>query len=140
MANWKTFINSGFSGCMLLAYARDHVRQRDVKIWLVPGERDDVGISDGTDAWIAPVSADCFSVNVKRLIDDLNAGKQIPKPVPPVAGGRRRLLPEAIVMTTEHLPGEGHAKPSGGRRRLFDASAAATPSTTTKARRARLDI
>lgn len=130
MADWKKYINTGFSGCQRLAYARDHVRSRDVSIWLVPGERADVGISDGTDAWIAPVSADCFSVNVARLIADLEAGRGIPKPVPLANTGRRQLILSA------DQPSEAPAAP---RRRLLEAPAA-TPSITQGTRRARLDV
>lgn len=130
MADWKHYINTGFAGCLLLSYARDHVRIRDVRIWKIPGEVDDVGISDGTDAWIAPVSADCFSVNVKRLLDDLAAGKPLPKPVPPVAGSRRRLI----------VVDEAPAIAPRGRQRLLIDESAATPSTNKKARRARLDV
>lgn len=140
MADWKRYINSGFTGCLLLAYARDHVRIRDVRIWKIPGEVDDVGISDGTDAWIAPVSADCFSVNVKRLLDDLAAGKPLAKPVPLVANGRRRLIeedapPAPWVHVADALP-----KAPEGRRRLLIEEPAATLSTNKKARRARLDV
>jgi len=94
MANWKHYINSGFAGCRLLAYARDYCRDRDVRIYQIPGQVDAVGISDGVDAWIAPVRADVFSVNVARLFDDMQAGRELPKPVPPVRRGRVRLEPE----------------------------------------------
>lgn len=90
MANFKTYINSGFSACTLLAYARDHCRNRDVRIFLIPGHDDCVGISDGVDAWIAPTRADVFSVNVERLIADLRAGRP-QKPVP-LSAPRRTLL------------------------------------------------
>lgn len=94
MANWKHYINSDFSGCRLLAYARDYCRDRDVRIFLIPGQADAVGITDGVDRWIAPVRADVFSVNVERLLADLQAGKELPKPVPPVKRSRVALEPE----------------------------------------------
>ncbi|MNL05075.1 hypothetical protein D3C87_1256560 [compost metagenome] len=91
MANFKTYINSGFSSCMLLAYARDECRSRDVRLYLIPGHDDVVGVTDGVDAWIAPAVASIMSVNVRRIIDDLRAGKGVPKPEP-LAAPRRTLL------------------------------------------------
>lgn len=127
MADWKHYMNSGYAGCQLLAYARDHVRMRDVRIYKIPGEFDDVGITDGTDTWIAPVKADVFSVNVKRLMDDIAAGKQIPKPEPLVQSRRRQLL-------VEEPPQDA---PKRSRRALLD-QPEPTPSFTQGARRARL--
>lgn len=92
MANYKTYINSHFSACRLIAYARDNCRDRDVRLYLLPGHDDVVGVSDGVDAWIAPAVADIMSVNVRRLVDDIRAGRPVPKPEPPSALKRRRLL------------------------------------------------
>lgn len=92
MANWKTYMNSDYAGCRLLAYARDYCRNRDVRIYQIPGEVEAVGISDGVDRWIAPVKADVFSVNIARLFEDMAAGREIPKPTPLVKKGRVTLL------------------------------------------------
>lgn len=62
---------------MLLANARDEHRDRDVRLYLMPGEFDTVGVTDGTDAWVAPVIADPFSVNIARLMQDVRDGKII---------------------------------------------------------------
>lgn len=62
---------------MLLANARDEHRNRDVRLYLMPGEFDTVGVTDGTDAWVAPVIADPFSVNIARLMQDVREGKII---------------------------------------------------------------
>jgi hypothetical protein len=83
MSDFKRHMNSGYAGCRLLAYARDNHRNRDVKIFQIPHEWEAVGVSDGVDSWIAPVIADPFSVNIKRLMADLQAGKPLPTPVPP---------------------------------------------------------
>jgi hypothetical protein len=93
--NYKDRINTGFASCTLLAYARDHCRERDVRLYLLPETDDCVGVTDGTDAWIAPRSASLFSVNVDRIIADFRAGKGLPKPARPGAPRtRRRLAPE----------------------------------------------
>ncbi len=79
MADWKHHISTHFSACRLIANAHDHCRHREVKLWLVPNEWENVGVSDGVDAWIAPVSASIFSVNVLRLIQDFQKGIPFPK-------------------------------------------------------------
>lgn len=81
--NYKNRINSGFAGCTLLAYAHDHCRNREVKLYLLPETDEVVGVDDGTDRWVAPAVASLFSVNVTRIIQDLRDGKGIPSPVPP---------------------------------------------------------
>ena len=68
---------------MLLANARDEHRNRDVRLYLMPGEFDTVGVTDGTDAWVAPVIADPFSVNIIQIMKDVRDGKIIkPNEVP----------------------------------------------------------
>lgn len=75
-------MKSGFAECRLLAYARDFHKKRDVRIYLLPGMRESVGVSDGVEHWLAPVVPDLFSVDVPALMSDLTAGKRLPKPVP----------------------------------------------------------
>lgn len=77
MANFKLYMSSKFAGCRLLAHAYDHCRMREVRIFMMPGEVESVGVSDGVDTWIAPVAADPFSVNIPRIITDILAGKDI---------------------------------------------------------------
>lgn len=95
MADWKRYMGNHFGSCRVIAYAFDNCRGRDVSIFAVPGEFDDVGVSDGTDCWIAPAAASLFSVNVQRLMQDLQAGKPLPKPEKGATGpakARRALL------------------------------------------------
>lgn len=87
MGKFTTFINTHFegSGCRLIARAFDKCRQRRVKLYAVPGYWDVVGVSDGTDAWIAPASAGLFmetaTGNCADLMRRLQAGDELP-PVP----------------------------------------------------------
>lgn len=92
MQSFKTFINSGFSGCRHVASGRDPHRQRDVRIYAMPGIFDYVGAHDGVDSWVAPVAANPFDVNIVRLMADLQAGKDIPAPQPLEARRRLRLI------------------------------------------------
>lgn len=78
--NVKNLINSHFSTCRLLAEAYDPYRKRQVKLYALPGEFSYVGVTDTTDAWVAPASASIFSVDVVRLLNRIRAGED-PRPV-----------------------------------------------------------
>lgn len=94
MANYKYYFGNGFAGCKLLAHTRDVYRERDVRVFMIPGEFDVVGVTDGTDCWIAPVAADPFRVNVADLIRRVRAGEPITVSEPPKRP-RRALIDEA---------------------------------------------
>lgn len=74
-------MNSHFSGCRLLARARDTSRNRDVSLHQIPGHWDVVGVSDGVDAWIAPCAAGPFfktaTGNVVDIMRRLQAGEPV---------------------------------------------------------------
>lgn len=90
MNRFNQYFANDFKACRLLAYARDHCRNRDVSLYQIPGEMECVGVTDGTDKWIAPAVESIFSVNVKQLLRDIFDGKPIPSPRPP-ASSRVRL-------------------------------------------------
>ena len=79
MSRYNHHFQNHFSSCPLLAKAHDPYRNRDVELRMLPGEFDVVGVTDGTDAWVAPVAGDPFRVGVARLIDDVRHGR---KPMP----------------------------------------------------------
>lgn len=83
------WLNNRFEGCLLLARSRDPYRDRDVRILMIPGEFEVVGINDGVDVWLAPVIANPFSVNVGRLLESVRAGTFRPPDDP---NQRRRIL------------------------------------------------
>ena len=93
MSRFNRYLESHFAGCRQIATAFDHCRTRDVKLFALPGEFTMVGVSDGTDCWMAPVIADPFSVRVQSLLDMLREGK----PLPAIGKARQRVLiaPEA---------------------------------------------
>jgi hypothetical protein len=82
-----------FTNCRLIARAYDNCRGREVTLHAIPGEWDVVGVSDGTDAWIAPASAGLFFAtatgNCADLLRRLKAGETLP-PVPDAPNGRAR--------------------------------------------------
>lgn len=86
---FNEFFKNHWAGCRLLANARDEHRNRDVRIYQVPGEFDFVGVSDGVDAWIAPTSINPFSVDVRKLLGEIRAGNTVAAPQPFIQ--RRRI-------------------------------------------------
>lgn len=97
---FNRYFVSNWAGCLLLAKTQDVYRGREVSVYKIPGEVEFVGVSDGTDCWVAPVSANPFSVNVARLLADVDAGKfkglSVEEPATSPTPGRRRLTkPEA---------------------------------------------
>jgi hypothetical protein len=100
MSRFNNFMNSHFSGCQLLAKTRDLCRQRDVSVFRIPGEVECVGVSDGTDSWIAPVIANPFSFDLIKLFKDFADGIPVKLPLighQPSDGpvkSRRKLLNE----------------------------------------------
>lgn len=66
-------LKTHFGSCRLLKVGRDPHRERDVKIHAIPGEFDVVGISDGTDSWIAPIATG-FLEDVRKALVQLQAG------------------------------------------------------------------
>jgi hypothetical protein len=91
MSRYNTYFANDFAACMLLAYAHDPYRGREVRLYKIPGETDTVGVTDGTDKWVAPTIGDPFGINIRQLMVDRAAGKPVYRPDPP-GGGRRRLL------------------------------------------------
>jgi hypothetical protein len=85
VSKFNHYMNSHFSGCRLIARARDTCRERDVTIHQIPGYWDVVGVSDGTDAWVAPTSTGPFfktaTGDVTKIMRALEAGEELP-PVP----------------------------------------------------------
>lgn len=96
MNRFNEFMNSHFqySGCRLIANAYDTCRNRKVKIYAMPGYFDVVGVTDGTDSWVAPASAGLFfgtaSGDCADLMRRLKAGQPLP-PVPDAPSSRPRV-------------------------------------------------
>lgn len=77
ISSFKYWINNRFEGCVHIATTHDPYRNRDVKVYAMPGDFELVGISDGVDCWVAPVSANPFirfGVDVKKLLGLLREG------------------------------------------------------------------
>lgn len=94
MANFKLYMNSNYAGCRLVATGYDPHRKRDVRMYQIPGEPEALGVSDGTDRWIAPLSSP-FLKPVLDAIRQSVSGEAVTFPVvlqerPGGAVGQRR--------------------------------------------------
>lgn len=83
-----------FSACRLLKTGRDPHRERDVKIYAIPGEFDVVGITDGVDSWVAPVATG-FLEDVRKMLQRIQAGED----VQPTTSPRRRIATAEVETT-----------------------------------------
>lgn len=96
MGKFTPYLNDHFGslGCRLIARAFDKCRERRVSIFAIPGQSDAVGVSDGTDAWIAPATAGLFfgtsTGDCADLMRRLAAGEELP-PVPDWPEKRQRV-------------------------------------------------
>ena len=77
MSRYNRYFLNHFSDCRLIVEGFDEHRNRKVQVRLIPGEFDVVGISDGVDAWVAPVSVAPSTLfdKVRRIMHDIKAGK-----------------------------------------------------------------
>lgn len=109
MSRYNHYFASFFAGCRVIAQGRDEHRNRDVTVHLLPGEFDVVGIQDGVDAWIAPVSVAPSALfdRVRRAIFALKEGKPIdtgPTPSDDPPARRRITLPPQDVVEPPSPP------------------------------------
>lgn len=124
MSRFNNYFMNDFASCKLIAYARDPHRGRNVRLYLMPGHIDVVGVTDGIDKWIAPVIANPFSVDIIKWMKNHLDGVPNPPPVAPSSSGSRRRLTLAA----------DPDQPPTRARRAFVASIESTP--TPRSRRA----
>lgn len=73
MTQYNLLLNTHFRGRPLLGQMPDVNRGRILKAYYI-GEDDVVGVSDGVESWISPLTA-CHDLNLPRLLEDYKAGK-----------------------------------------------------------------
>lgn len=76
MRAYKEHLNNKFEFCRRIGEAEDLHRHRHVTLFYIPGDYEYVGVFDTVDAWIAPVSANPFSLNIARIMEDIKNGKE----------------------------------------------------------------
>lgn len=101
---YNHYFANHFGSCRVLCTGRDEHRQRDVRVFMLPGEFDVVGISDGVDAWIAPANT-LESSLIRQAVTLMGEIRNGSDAAPVVA--RVRLKPEVTI-----------TEPPGGRRVL----------------------
>lgn len=139
MANFKHYFMNDFAGCRLIAKAFDQHRHREVSIYLLPGQFEYVGVSDGTDKWIAPVIAEPFSVNIREIILAIQNKEEIKLPVIAKSLKEIETEKEAPIRKRRTLLSqqpEPSTSTSGTRRRLVEIS---EPQAQARSRRAILN-
>lgn len=88
-------MNSHFqaSGCRLLGEGFDVHRERQVRIYALPGYTDVIGLTDGTDAWIAPaIVGTYFGVDLNEQVRRLQAGQPLLEPGARSTPKRKRVV------------------------------------------------
>ena len=71
---YNHLFESHFQGCLHLASYHDSHRKRDAKVFMVPGDHEIVGISDGVDSWIAPANTSVAGYSLLALLESVRAG------------------------------------------------------------------
>lgn len=103
--NFKNYINTGFVSCRLIAETYDNIRKRQVRLYMIPGHPEDVGVTDGVDAWVCPISCNPFRVDVVKLFAAIHAGQTVGIQRDPPGGGRsRRTLLSQDSQDPEQIP------------------------------------
>lgn len=94
MSRFNHYFANDFAACKLLAKTHDPHRNRDVRLYMVPGIDDAIGVTDGVDKWIAPVAGDPFGINIRQVMADVRGGGKPyeARPAGTAPGGRRKLL------------------------------------------------
>lgn len=93
------YMNTHFSGCVLLMQMLDAGRGRTMSFYQIPGEWDLAGITDGTDSFVVPTTtADPTSAKLKKILEDLRNGKQ--PEITPLLRRRAVAAPEAAAQAS----------------------------------------
>lgn len=90
MNRFNQYFVSGFSGCKLVATGFDPHRERDVRMFLMPGITDCLGVTDTVDSWVAPLNSPFLEKVAKAVAIHFEGGT----PVFPIALGSRPGAPE----------------------------------------------
>lgn len=116
---YNHYFANQFGSCRLLKTGRDPHRNRDVRIYALPGEFEVVGMTDGVDSWIAPVATG-FLEDVRKLLNRIRSGEDVRAIAEAAAPARRRIA----------LPGdEPERTPTGRLRRRIEPEIQNLPGT-----------
>lgn len=99
---YNRLFESHFQGCLRLAGYQDPHRKREVGVFMIPGDHSMVGISDGVDAWVAPVNTTVAGINLSELLEAVRAGTFTG--AAPTKTFRRPFRVDALAVPTEAVP------------------------------------
>lgn len=71
---YNHLFESHFQGCLHIAGYQDPHRNRDVRIYMIPGDHSMVGICDGVDTWVAPANTTVAGVNLQAVLEAVRNG------------------------------------------------------------------
>lgn len=90
---WNILMNNHFTGCSHTGSMPDPHRNRTINAYLLPGDEDNLGFTDGVDAWVAPMHN-----YLKRLQTTKNSSpptierRRITFPIPETVTRRRIVI------------------------------------------------
>lgn len=80
MGKYNHHFANHFGSCRLIATGWDPHRNRDIQLHLIPGELECVGVTDGVDAWVAPIATPFLS-DVHKALQALWKGEDVRFPI-----------------------------------------------------------
>lgn len=105
MASFNRFFANHFGGCKLVGIGFDPHRNRDVKLFMIPGEVEVLGVSDGVDTWVAPTSSPFLEPVTKAVRAFVGGDHDVVFPIElnregraPIKRARTRVLVESEVI------------------------------------------
>lgn len=111
MSSFNRYFANHFGGCQLLAEAYDQHRQRNARIFLIPGTVEVVGVTDGVDCWVCPTSINPFSVDIREILADLQGERKIKLPVrAPGIPGQGAPRKRARIRVSDEAPADPPAR------------------------------
>jgi hypothetical protein len=102
---YNHYFKSGFGGCRLLYDGHDPHRNREVRVYALPGEFSVVGVTDGVDTWIASSAtapSEMFD-RVRKALTALQEGTPVPSPTATVPRRALNLPPQDVVPPRRRL-------------------------------------
>lgn len=126
MSRFNTYMNTHFAGCRLLAEGFDACRNREARAFLIPGYFEDVGFTDGTDAWVVPLAAESCTgagnlmkgVNLRELVGRILNGESPPvQRMAPQSSRRRIALEDDAPLRRRSITTESQESQPAPRRR-----------------------
>lgn len=104
MNNYNGMINSHFAGKQQISSMEDTGRKRIIRIFYLDSE-EVVGLSDGTDAWVADPNGCCHDLKLPSLLQKVKDGTFQFRDASPSQGmKRKRVMVEETIPSMSSCP------------------------------------